>query len=289
MGGDLTIGNLGACITPVTLNGTSTQNIDAAGYVDKFNALLTVNKASGEAVLLSELDLDSGQGMTIAEGSVNLAGQNLTVTGTFDLQDGGVFKFYGTETTTAPTIASGSTVRYVATSGNVVIQDWAYHHLRFSTNSDNYRLGATESIAGDLTIDSNVNFDLRGYSLTVTGTMNNNGGNIKLQGGESLTGTLDTDSGTVTFKGNGDASADTYTVTSFATTYNDLSIASTDAGDTFELGVDIDINDDFLLSSGIFDVTLSNRNMTIGGGILIRVVEHLHHGLQMYCSTLLEL
>ncbi len=124
----------------------------------------------------------------------------------------------------------------------------------------------------DLKIQSGV-FNLNGKNLTVNGstgtTVFQNGGTFQWQGGETLTlnagnPTIQTGS-TVTFTGNGNAGANTYTVTTLATTYYNLSIVSTDGTtDTYQLGANIDINGKFT-NSGAFDVSTSNRQMNVAG------------------------
>jgi len=112
---------------------------------------------------------------------------------------------------------------------------------------------------------------LKGQNLTVTGTggdlMVNDGGNLELYGDETVTlvstyPTLDTGS-TVTYTGDGDAGADTYTITVLEDGYSNLVINSTDgATDTFQLGTALDVNGNFTLTAGKVDV-VSGQNYAV--------------------------
>jgi len=84
------------------------------------------------------------------------------------------------------------------------------------------------------------------------------GGNFILQGGETFTFAPFTQAffpgSTVTFLGNDDDVGDLYTITSFATDYDDVVINSADgAVDIFALGTDVTMSN-FTLTSGTFDV-----------------------------------
>lgn len=125
----------------------------------------------------------------------------------------------------------------------------------------------------DLTIQEGT-FNVNGQALTVNGSGSaftvEDGGTFMLQGAETFTlnaslPTLSTGS-TVTYKGDGDAGADTYTVTTLKSTYHHLTISSTDgATDTFQLGAALDVNGNFTNSAGTFDVTTSNHAITLAG------------------------
>jgi hypothetical protein len=270
--GNWTIGNLGASITPVTLNGTGTQEVDATGYTDKFNADITVNKATGEVRLVSDLKMDaSDQDLTIAEGTFDLNNYDLDINdqanSDFDIEDGGIMKWRGTETLAAnsgdPTLASGSTVKYAPTAGSVTIQDWAYHHLDAAADTGaTVQLGAVESLAGNLVITSG-NFYTNGYGLTVTGNVVNESV-FKLQGAEAITLTNgnDTNTGTVEYVGDGNAAQTDYTLKDW--TYFNLKADMTDGADTLTDSQSVrTVNGYFRLNSGVY--TATSGTMSIGG------------------------
>jgi hypothetical protein len=260
--------------TPIYFTGSAEQQFDLTGAEAVMKESVFVNKSGGSVEMLSGINMAANfQSFIVEEGELNLNGQDITMTsfgGNFNVEDGGVFVWVGTETLTLngsdPDLASGSTVRYSGATADTDIQDWDYHHLRFSDSSSNYyRLGAIESIAGNLTIDSDAYFDLRGYDLTVTGTISNEG-RFQLQGGETITGTLDVDSGEMSFTGDNDAAADTYTITDYSATYNNLRLNSADGvTDTFLLGEALDINNQFTTNRGTLDTSSESYQVTLGG------------------------
>ncbi len=170
----------------------------------RLNLDIRVNKSGAQLTLGSYLIMDAtNQDLIVEEGTLDIEGQALQVSGTgstFVVEDGGTFQFHGDETTTQPTLNSGSTVTYDGTVGPYTVLDWAYHHLTFNGPGAAFNLGADESIAGNLSIVNGA-FDISGFNLTVPGTFSNEG-TFRLQGGETTVSlTMDTDSGTVEYDG----------------------------------------------------------------------------------------
>ena len=257
----------------IEFSGSSTAAIDAVGAEAVYNNDITINKDSGFAVKLnSDLDLDgSDQDIVVQGGVFNFNGNNLTVddvAGSIEVQSGATLKLNGTETATlsnAIDFQSGSNALYSSSTADVNIKDWAYQNLIINGGSSYvFSLGATESIAGDLTVTAG-KFNLNGYDLTVSGIVSNEDF-IQLQGGETVSLTNDTDSGTVEFLGDGDSLLDTFTITDFSPNFFNLTITSTDGtDDTFNLGEALDINANFTTNNGTFDVTANNYQVTLGG------------------------
>jgi len=279
VGGDLTIGNMGASIVPVTVNGSGDQDIDATDQTSDMNADITVNKSGGVASLVSDLTVNgSDQDLTIEEGTFDLNGYDLDINdaagNNLTVEDGGIFAWEGTETLAVnsgePSLETGSTVQYNPSSGTVTIQDWDYHHLESaSTGTGVIQMGATETF-GNLTITSGV-FSLNGQTLTATGTVSNDG-TFRLKGDETVTFTNDSDSGIVEYVGDGDASADTYYILN--EDYYSLKVNFTDSADVLSnsyLASDNTVDDDFWLywdfedGSGatVTDQSGNNRDGTI--------------------------
>ena len=118
--------------------------------------------------------------------------------------------------------------------------------------------------SGTVTLASNADWNATGQDLTITsGTLSlagynlltgvltvSNGGTLKLQGAETVTaGTKTLSSGSaVTYTGDGDSVADTYTITTLASTYENLIVFSTDAIDIFQLGSALTVNDDLTIT-----------------------------------------
>ncbi|MEX1997651.1 MAG: fibronectin type III domain-containing protein [Candidatus Andersenbacteria bacterium] len=123
--------------------------------------------------------------------------------------------------------------------------------------------------AAKFTIGSDDTLTLGGTGTTITvgsGTTLTNIGTFNISGTTfSNSGTVDfDDSGnTVVYKGDGDAAADTITVTTLATTYHNLTIASTDSVDTYQLGAALTANGNLTVSAGTF--TANTHAPTITG------------------------
>ena len=101
--------------------GTMDQIFDLTGATDGINLDIDVNKSGGDVNLVSAITLDeAGQDLTIVEGTFDINSNNLTFSGnSFTVQDGGVYQLAGGETSSTPTLSSGSTVNYDGSSGRV--------------------------------------------------------------------------------------------------------------------------------------------------------------------------
>ncbi|MFA5842324.1 MAG: Calx-beta domain-containing protein [Candidatus Gracilibacteria bacterium] len=245
-----------------------------------FNADITINKTAGTYVQLTSnaLTLDAAsQDLIITSGIFNTSGLNLTVNGTsstLTVGANGGLCLLGNETITTlagqPTFVVGGTMRYAGIAGPYTMKDWVYNNATLDISpydgvtQTNFTLpnhkifaGAAIGPAGVLVTD--------GRNLTVTGSFSNNG-TLKVRGNETISLTNDTDSGTVQFVGDADAGADSYTVTTLSPTYYNLTINSTDgATDVFQLGTNLDVNNNLTITAGNFDVSVDNRALTIGG------------------------
>ncbi len=281
--GNVTVGTLfdGGTGT-LYFSGTATQAFDLTGITGGFNADITVNKAAGEVDLLSALVMDaSGQDLTIQEGTFDLSGFALTVTGagteTITVESGGNLQLQGGETITAdsatyPDLQSGSTVTYDGTSSAYTIANFTdnYHHLVIAgAASSVFSMGATETLDGNLTITTGI-FSLAGNGLTVTGTYSNND-TFRLRGSETVSLTMDTDSGLTQYVGDGDSAADTFTLKDFGSTdYYNLSIPSVDTADIYQSAGAKVIAGTFTISLGAYDAngqtTTSTGLVTVSGG-----------------------
>jgi len=278
--GNVELSTLSTCGTASLLfTGSAVQTFTlAAGAEALFDADITVNKTGG-SVNLSGTALTmntSGQDLIIQQGTFGLNGANLTVSGagteTIVVNNTGNLQLQGGETVTAdsasyPQFDVGSTVTYDGVVGPYTMKDWTMTNATLvivGGASSVFTLGATETIK-NVTITSGI-LSLGANGLTVSTTFLNNG-TLRWRGSGTLSlPAMDTDSGTVEFTGDGDAVADTYTVTTLSATYYNLTINSTDgATDIFELGAALDINNNLTITAGDFDVTVSNRAITIGG------------------------
>ncbi len=110
-------------------------------------------------------------------------------------------------------------------------------------------------------------FDINGKTFTcATGFTVEDGGTLQLVGSETPTTPTLNSGSTVSYKGDGDTLADTYTVTTLTPNYHHLTINSTDgATDVFQLGAAVDINGNFTLTAGTFNITGGNHQINVAG------------------------
>ncbi len=247
------------------ITGSGTQTLDFA-TVGSWDSDVIVNKSGGSVSLLTGMTLDqaSMNSLTIEEGTFDINGQALTVDGTFSVEDGGNFQMAGTESPPTPTLASGSTVTYDATSGSNAIKDYGYHHLAFNGSGGTFTMHAGgETVAGNLTITAG-KFDLDGNDLTVTGTFSNDD-TLQLEGGETTASlTMDTDSGMVTYKGDGSTA---YSSLKLGSSYYNLTFNN--SGNSWGLSGALDVDGALNVNAGVLDTGTDNVNVagnwTVGG------------------------
>jgi len=221
----------------LTLNNTGiagSDDIIISGALD-VNGTLTVTDG--------DLDLGTNNPNVTTAGNVSVGASGAVTKGT------GTWTFDGSGTSTL-TNSTGS-----ALDLGVVTVDGSTKTLQLAS-------GALTS--STLTIGADDKLDINGQNLTVTTLVNN--GTLQLQGAETVTiTTMDTDTGTVTYVGDGDAAADTFTIKDFgATDYYNLTINSTDSNDTYQLGAAKVIAGALTVTAGTLD---ANGNTTTVTGL----------------------
>ena len=191
--------------TTITLDGTGAQNIDTTGGGDLPNSTFTINKASGVAILLSNLAVSSaGQDLTITQGTLDLAGYSLTVNDVLTVDANGILQLEGGETftTTTTTLNAGSTVIYDGGGSytGLVVGD-AYSNLSFNNAAGTWVLDAALDVNGDLVISSGtLDVDSGGdYQINVAGNWNNSGAFNAQNGAVVLDGSGQAINGSTTF------------------------------------------------------------------------------------------
>ncbi len=272
---------------PIKLMGSADQSFTIpSNYAQD----LTINKSGGTANLSANLTLsNANQDLIIAAGTLDLNGYNLTVNGsgyTFVVQSGATLQLLGTETSTTPTLNSGSIVRYDGTGTSYTIKSWTYSNLTIAGGaSTTYSLPANLSGVSTLSISSGT-FSLAGYNLTTT-TLSNDA-TLKLQGNETVSiTTMDVNSGTVLYTGRN--ISENLTVKDFnGTDYYNLTINDVNATKaTFILGAAMVVTGELSVSSGTYSgngqtttvtglttvnggtYTLSTATQTLNGGLLL--------------------
>jgi len=266
--------NFGGSNLTVKMDGTGAQTLSKSGSGASFLSPLVFNGSNDTIKLASDFPVTT-ESCTVTGGTLDLDGFNLTCDGGLIVQDGGTLKLIGTESPTSPTLQTGSTVSFKGDgdsgSDTYTINNLTstYKNLKIDStdgNTDKFQTNATVN-ADEVCTNKTGTLFLNGNTMTCAGGLVvQNGAVLQLIGNESATvPTLETGS-IVAFVGDNDSNPDTYTVTDLTTNYTNLVIISDDGNtDKFELGTDIDINEDFTLTTGTFDASMSNHNMTVAG------------------------
>jgi hypothetical protein len=191
--------------TSLVFTGTGTQTFDLTGATGNFNGAVTVTKSAGRLDLASDLVMDaSGKNLTIVDGTLYLAGHNLTVNGSgsaFTVQSNGILRLQGNESITGtPDLQSGSSVNYVGHSGPYTLKNYVYSRLNINGS------GATFNLPGDLDVNSNLTITAgtldattSNYAIYLAGNWINNASFNARGGAVILDGASQSVRGTTTF------------------------------------------------------------------------------------------
>lgn len=212
---------------------------------------------TGTVIVTGDLNLTDGSHGTISNGTLEARG-DVTVASTWD-GGTGILQFGGTSNQT-----------FDLTGATNLLNE----HIIVDKN------GGIVSLLSDLIMDYTSQdltivegtFHLNGYDLTMSAPsfqdiVIQDGGVFSWQGDETLTFNVSDpvfNSGSfVRYTGDGDASADTYTITDdFTDNIEGLIINSTDgATDTFDLGAALDLSTDFTLTAGTFETNGYQMNV----------------------------
>ncbi len=266
--------------TTLTFTGSATQTL-TTNNSSVYIADVFVNKSGGQVNMVGTWTLGgTNQDLTIQEGTFDLNGYALSVTGggteKIVVETGGNLQLQGGETITAdsasyPQLDSGSTVTYDGTSGPYTMKDYTYHHLVINGGATSvFTQAANESYGGNVTITQGI-LSQGGFTTTVTGTFANSGTLRRLQI-ETFTGTMDVDSGTVEYAGDGDAQ-ETVTITDFnvvGTDYYNLLINDANVTkDIFTLGTGLTVAGTLQVTSSEFTQganAITAAALTVDGG-----------------------
>ena len=156
-------GNISSADSDVTgtgsikLVGTGAQTIDSGGVGLFGSGNFVIDKPSGSAILAAALTLGAtGQDLVVAQGTLDLAGFDLTVDDIFDID--GTLKWKGSETLTVGTLqldATQSTVIYYDTP-DVVLNDLATAFFNLTLGAEKLHeieAGTEVTVAGTLASD----------------------------------------------------------------------------------------------------------------------------------------
>src|SRR3989339_102204 len=155
-----------------------------------------------------------------------------------------------------------------SSGGGTAIIDSAVEVANFTMDTGNttsVTLGAVLTVSGNLTI--------------TTGTLTDAGFNLNVAGNFANSGTY-TATGTITFVGDADSAADTYTIDTGGSNLYNLTMNLTDDVDTLQT-TDSDplmIAGNMTLTNGIFDNATNNNNLTVNGNIFFATVDTYSKG-----------
>jgi hypothetical protein len=163
---------------PYTLKNYTYSSIEIAG--------------DSAAVFALPATLSVGANLTITSGILNLAGNGLTVTGTFS--NLATLRLQGSETVSLTPDTDSGTVQYVgdgdAAADAYTLKNWTYYNLNIATTDSGDIVQATSSplaIEGNFTVDTGVFeapavMDLKGTFAHNGGTFTHNSGTVNLTG-----------------------------------------------------------------------------------------------------------
>jgi hypothetical protein len=253
-------------ITVTTASGAGTtlyNGTDTYASVTPFPSYndLTFNGSGGSWTFNAALDVNGS--FTVTAGTVALGSNGVTVAGNWTNA--------GSVTTSGTVTFDGGAAQTLITGGTGPGND--FQNLTVSGASTAVTLDTNNlDIDGTLTIN-NASGSLDVVGLNLTAATLSNTGTLKLNGvdGQTVTiGTMDTDSGTVTYQGA--SGTNSYTGLTIGDSYYNLTINAT--SDTYTLDAALDVDGALTLSAGTLvagtygiDVAGNfTRNMGIGGG-----------------------
>ena len=237
----------------VVLNGTGSQSISAGG-TDAAHAFnnLTVGNTAGSVSLGSAIQVNGTLTMQIGTTLDATAGSNFPIgvatnwtnSGTF-IPRSGTVTFNGTSSVTP----GGSSFN------NVSVADGA--SVTLAANA-----GVLETLRIGVVAPSTAVFDLAGHNLSGPAAFANNG-TLKLQGGETITGSLGAPAqGTILYDGNGGATA--YASLAAGNSYTNVQFQTAGTNSWTAAG-SLTVTTSLIITSGT--LILSNANHTLSGTI----------------------
>ncbi|MBP7768484.1 hypothetical protein KA082_01470 [Candidatus Woesebacteria bacterium] len=128
----------GGANIPVVLNGSSDQNI--IQNHGAFLSPLTITKATGAAILLTDFFATNNQLCTLSQGTFNLNGYDFYCSSTFSLNTATVLQLGGYEFFTTPVIAPTATITFKGRS-NSAVDSFAFPSLSYQ----NLTINTTEA------------------------------------------------------------------------------------------------------------------------------------------------
>lgn len=274
--------------SPLQFTGTGTQNFSMSGGSNNFyNASITVNKASGSVVQLTNVVLDSNQTFTVTDGTYNCNGFDFTVGNSDTVVD--FFKITGgTFTGGSGTLAFNSRSAmnlgggtFNATNGNMTVgAGWSNTATTFNHNNGTVIFGNAASAARTININGESFYNLTlnplgGWTNTITSGDNivvlntlllTDGafstGTLEARGNVTVASTYDGGTSTLTFAGTANQ---TFTLTGGEALFDaDIIVNKTSGSVNLISGLTLNAaNQDLTITSGTFD--LDGQTLVVNG------------------------
>ncbi len=264
--GNLTINSSStfpATLGSITFNGTSGTQTVSASTITNWGDF---SKTAGSGLTLaSNMTVSS---VTFSGGDINNPASAYTIF------DSGNFS----QTSTGTLGGANLTIEFNGTGNQTISKTAGTFSSLLKINRPSETAGTTAKLLTALTTTGGSatttvtagTFYLNGQSLTSGGTLTvQSGGTLQLFGNEVSGGTAVLNSGSnVIFTGNGDSSADIYTLTNVAATFYNVTVNSTDGvTDTFQLGAATTVNNNVVATAGT--LSLNGNNLSVSGSFSI--------------------
>ncbi|MBN2015395.1 response regulator [Candidatus Dojkabacteria bacterium] len=177
---EVTLSTTDVSVTPVfeaiNINyATETFSIFNWAYKDMF-----IDGPGG--IFNSQGDISTTGNIELQSGTFDLNGFNLTSGGSLKVNAGTTLQLQGGETSTTPTLAAGSTVRYDGESGVFTIKGWPYSHLNIAGSTSTFSLPGNISVGGNLVLEAG-SLTSNGQSINLSGNWINSGGSYSCSSG----------------------------------------------------------------------------------------------------------
>jgi len=197
-------GTFGGSNLTVLLSGSTSSTLSLSAGT--FNSPLQISKTGSGVAQLTSAFTVTGQTCTVSSGTFDLNAQAFTCGSTFTIQNGGTLMLVGSESPTAPTLNTGSTVIYKgngnSSADSYSLKNWSYSNLTANLIDSVDTLDASGisplTITGSFALSHGI-FKAPA-TLNVAADFNNSGGTFNANSGTVvLNGTNQHITGSTTF------------------------------------------------------------------------------------------
>ncbi len=242
----------------LTLHGAAGQLLSLRSSSSPTQSKLTLNSGGTQAISYVDVkDNNAGNGLTLFAGSTSVdSGNNINW-----IFGGTTITWTGTTSTDWDTPSNWNLGFVPGPADTAVIP-----------NVSNQPVLATNVTIANLTINTGATVSLNGKNLTITSTLSNDG-TVQLFGSEAvIIGTVDSDSGTFVFTGDGDATPGNFTIPDFGTTTDYFNVVINDTHavkDTFLTNANLNLAGTLHVTSGTLDISTNGNTLTTAGTLTV--------------------